>query len=226
MTAASRRRDDSRPSTSRRSSDPSFSTRSVTARDRSPQGLIAVARRGLQAMIEDLKPGAGAAARLGPFVKGPRTRLSAPASPPSLPVRYPAARSRLPLPRPRKQRCWSASSWGSIACGCSEVSGRQRFTGSHGVRPNPGIAVIEGGCPWMFHPRQTSRTSACVGSQRLGIAPEAGELPAPRLRARNCVTSLRPGSLDRGPAGMAVVFAGESRYAGGVWRVGRWPWAG
>ena len=122
MTAAGRRRDDSRPSTSRRSSDPSFSTRSVTARDRSPQGLIAVARRGLQAMIEDLKPGAGAAARLGPFVKGPRTRLFAPASPPSLPVRYPAARSRLPLPRPRKQRCWSASSRGSIACGCSEVS--------------------------------------------------------------------------------------------------------
>ena len=101
MTAASRRRDDSRPSTSRRSSDPSFSTRSVAARDRSPQGLIAVARRGLQAMIEDLKPGAGAAARLGPFVRGPRTRLFAPASPPSLPVRYPA-RSRLPLPRPRK----------------------------------------------------------------------------------------------------------------------------
>ena len=226
MTAASRRRDDSRPSTSRRSSDPSFSTRSVTARDRSPQGLIAVARRGLQAMIEDLKPGAGAAARLGPFVKGPRTRLFAPASPPSLPVRYPA-RSRLPLPRPRKatmpecvepgiHRVWvlRGVGAGSVSPAATEWGRIQGSRGSkaaaHGCSTHVGLRA----------------PVPALGSQRLGIAPEAGELPAPRLRARNCVTSLRTGSLDRGPAGMAVVFAGESRDAGGVWRVGRWPWAG
>ena len=45
MTAANRWRDDSRPSTSGRSSDPSFSTGSTTARNRSPQGLIAGSAR-------------------------------------------------------------------------------------------------------------------------------------------------------------------------------------